>query len=532
MSAVAPRSPLLWRDDRGATSVVFALVSLLLLAVAALAVDLTNLYAQRAVAQSRADAAAFAAAQALPDACGAVDAARRSLLDTGGTRSADEAAPVVRVYAADPRDADGDPATPPPPPATLPSTRPDCSTAGASVQVSTPPRRVPFVFAGVLDLFQEGSGIGRTSVSAVARVSLAEPDLLPLVLPQGCPGEAFLVTRAAPPPPPEPSPPPSSAPPSPPPSSAPPSPPSSTEASPPPSTEASPPPSTEASPPPSTDPPSPSPPPSTGPPASAGPPGEPAGDVTPRPQVQPRVLPRAAALQAPVPGCAAVRDGGLGVLDSPVQSGETGDARLLLNLRDGIDHAVVALGSADPDDPDARCEIGAPPGAVPDEPLATGTPSCVDVRPLVDVSVVRATLERRLSADPTFARCRTAPADATAWETVAACYLLEGRDRDDVLDAVGGPGAIPSLDESMLADPRFFVVPELVLEGADETGGFVPVLRLRGAFAVGLEPDGTLPAFVFPLEALPRLVLDTDAERPRTLVLTRPVGAPTPGGDP
>lgn len=434
---------------------VFAVVAMLLLAVAALAVDLTNLYAQRAVAQSRADTAAFAAAQALPDACDAVDAARQSLLDTGGPRSADEPEPVVRVFATDPRDEDGDPRTPPPRPVTVASTRPDCSTAGASVQVSTPPRSVPFVFAGVFDLFQEGSGVSNAAVSADARVRLTEPDLLPLVLPQGCAGDVFVLTTGS---------------------------------------------------------------------GDEEPPVEP--DPLPSPDASPDPAP-------PPPSCAAtVPDAGLGVIDSPVRSGETDDARLLLNLRDGIDHAVEALVDADEGDPDVRCEIGAPPGAVPDTPLATGTPNCLDVRPLLDVSVVRSTLERRLAAEPTFSRCRTAPVDASAWQTVAACYLLDGKDRGDVLGAVGGPAATPVLDESMLADPRFFVVPELVLDGPDEVGGFVPVLRLKGAFAVGLDQDGTLPAFVFPLEALPRLVLDGDAERPRTLVLTSPVVGPPSGDDP
>ncbi len=98
--------------------------------------------------------------------------------------------------------------------------------------------------------------------------------------------------------------------------------------------------------------------------------------------------------------------------------------------------------------------------------------------------------------------------------------------------APGGPGVTPSLDEAILADPRFFVVAEITVTEADDSGRFVPVRDLHGAFATGsgLDQAGTLRAFVFPLEALPRMVVDPDADRPRTLVLTAPVPQVGPGG--
>ncbi len=235
-------------------------------------------------------------------------------------------------------------------------------------------------------------------------------------------------------------------------------------------------------------------------------------------------------LAAPAPGCTAVQDAGLGVLESPVREETTGDAGLLSNVRDGIDHAIEAL-DVDADE-ETRCDTGSPPGAVLDRPRPDGTPNCVLTRPLDDPSRLVIALQERLDHDPDLARCGATPAAASAWDVLEACYLLEGADRGDVLGP-GGTGTTPSLDEAILNDPRFFVVAEIALTEADDSGRFVPVRALRGAFASDdgeLARTRTLPAFVFPLETLPPMVVDTDAERPRTLVLTTPVQPVGPGG--
>jgi uncharacterized membrane protein len=69
--------------DDGAVAVMSAILVIVLFLVAALAVELTDLYSRDRAVQARADIAAFAAAQDLPDACFAVGTAVSSLNDTG-----------------------------------------------------------------------------------------------------------------------------------------------------------------------------------------------------------------------------------------------------------------------------------------------------------------------------------------------------------------------------------------------------------------------------------------------------------------
>ena len=74
-------------------------------------------------------------------------------------------------------------------------------------------------------------------------------------------------------------------------------------------------------------------------------------------------------------------------------------------------------------------------------------------------------------------------------------------------------------------------VPELALGRAQE--GDFAVRALRGAFLAGEGPtegEAWLPAYVFPLEALPTLVRQGSSGLPRTYVLTRPEPAVTVEG--
>ncbi|WP_380169723.1 pilus assembly protein TadG-related protein [Jannaschia sp. R86511] len=537
------------RGDTGATAIVFTVVVLVLLAVAALAVDLTNLYAQRAVAQARADTAAFAAAQALPDACAdadglrAVDRAARDALrardggDTGEPEVVVLAAvvdPDVPLRVVGPADA-------------------DCRTAGASVEVRTPSREVPFVFAGVFGVFDDRSGRSSATVAAVARVELAAPDLLPLVLPAGCvdrgEDEVYLLTSTPEPSTPEPSGTATADPSEPEPSEPEPSEPEPSEPEPSGTATAEPSDPTTSAPPTAGSPPPTSPAP-TDPPSSGDPTATPAPPGTPEP-VAPRATDAVPAtptgalgvLLRPVPrvvtvpddGCAATNpEAGLGVLDSPLGSGETGPEALARNLRVGLDHLVQARPGATPA-PTLTTQVceddGRPAGAVLDRPGAVGTPTCVRVSTDVDPAAVAAALQARRD-DAGVPPCRAVLPGASPRDVVQACYLREGRGLDDVRDAALSPGP-PSLDEAVLADPRFVVVPEVALTGP-VGGEFVSVTGLRGAFLPDdwTDPEDGLLAYVFPLQALPPDVFEVGAGPPRTFVLTRPRPAPTPGGGP
>ena len=76
--------------DAGATTVVFAVVVLLLFAFAALGVELTSMYARDRAVQTVADVTALSAAQQLPDACAAVATAVRTLSAEGNAVQDDD----------------------------------------------------------------------------------------------------------------------------------------------------------------------------------------------------------------------------------------------------------------------------------------------------------------------------------------------------------------------------------------------------------------------------------------------------------
>lgn len=450
--------------DDGATSVVFAVVALLLFAVAALAVDVGNLYAQNQAVQNTADAAAFAAAQELPDSCAAgrvalesLGAADNEVQDDGVQNDGDgEAAPTaadsfsngqVQV-----RDAGG-------------SVLAECSMQGRSVTVTTPERRVQFAFAGIFDVFPGGEGQQAGVVSASARVEVrnAVIDMLPFYLPGGCRGDSGTGRHYV----------------------------ASTE---------------------------------------------------------------------PPPGCPEEADQEFGVLGSTRDAGLEGAAAALTDdARDGLDQLIGVL----PDESgiDGTCNTVVPPGAATDVGGSRGAvTNCVLVQVLDAAATGEALHEGllglggRLVVDPQEpftprsdclpaggASTWTTLSNAQAWNTAPSCYLAGSASLSDVLDGTAG-----SLDEAVLADPRFFLLPELYVDERPEPGQYYPVRALWGAFLTdegtdrqascdgvagcnGVELDGTrvrsLQAFVFPLSSLPRFVQEPTngtAFRdglPRTLVL-------------
>ena len=207
MCRAVGRSRTRWpRHDSGATTVVFALVVLVLFAVAALGVELSNLYTRDRAVQTTADVAAFAGAQGLPDACEAFTQALRNL-NADGNAVQDDDSPT----AATARDMSDDvlvngeidvlrrftPGVDVLPADHLPTA--SCGEAlstadpqdgpGRVVRVTTPGSTVAFAFANVFSAFPGREGISSAEVRATATVGLSGPEgasVLPVFLPSGC----------------------------------------------------------------------------------------------------------------------------------------------------------------------------------------------------------------------------------------------------------------------------------------------------------------------------------------------------------
>jgi len=482
--------------DKGATSVVFAVVAVLLFAIAALAVDIGNLFARSQAVRSVADAAAFAAAQELPDTC-AVRQAALSALAAEDNLVRDDAAPETAtvVTGTDLIDRDLSNGEVEVLGADL-GVLTGCSMQGRSVRVTTPQRQVRFAFAPVLDVFVEGGGRGLGVVSASARVAVAGAvvDTLPFYLPGGCPGASKTGRHHV----------------------------ATTDEPPPPTPTAEP---------------------------SEEPTAPPSGSPSPTPTLTPSPTP-------PRPACPEDPDQEFGVLGSPRADLTGTGAVLAANVRDGLDHTVAALAGAGPG---TACADGTPAGARRDVvggPAGDGA-NCVLVQAPGATTTGGALQDGLLGADGRLVvtappslppGCRpaggvpgwTTPTGARAWNSVPSCYLADGATLSDVLR--GAPG---SLDEQVLADPRFFLLPELHEDSRPEPGRYHPVRALWGAFLTDEGTDGTagcgsdacngisvdvtgvrsLEAFVFPLTALPPFVQEPTngaAFRdglPRTLVL-------------
>lgn len=197
-----------WRPqgEAGTTAVIFAVVVVLLFGLAALAVDLTNLYARDRAVQTVADRAAFAGVQALPDACEAFAEAFETLAAPGNAVQDDTAPEPPAPTEAQLSDGDlgngeiqvlrrFDPTAVPPAPAfsaddVVSVSGCDGSPSGAVVdagpgrivRVTTPPRTVAFVFAGVYSVTE-------AAVRGVAAAQVASPEgatVLPFFLPTSC----------------------------------------------------------------------------------------------------------------------------------------------------------------------------------------------------------------------------------------------------------------------------------------------------------------------------------------------------------
>ncbi len=166
------------RDERGATAIFVALVSTVLFSVAALSVDLGQLWAQRRTTQTQADLAAISAANWGKDQNPRVFPAT-----TPASRTA--LANKVAEYLNNPNNrANGQTTTSGP--ALLANTNGWVSfnAAGDRLTVVAPPARVNYGFAQIF----AGSG---ASVNASATVQVASlqppgPDLVPFWIPQSC----------------------------------------------------------------------------------------------------------------------------------------------------------------------------------------------------------------------------------------------------------------------------------------------------------------------------------------------------------
>ncbi|HQR27166.1 MAG TPA: pilus assembly protein TadG-related protein [Nocardioides sp.] len=137
-------------DERGAYAVLFAMLSVLLFGIAALAVDLGNVYDRRAETQSQADLAALSAAPALATSHAAATAQVATYLNRNLTVGQ---AAVTASQLTDGNPANGE--------VTFPTTY--------SMRVVTPQARVAFALAAPL------TGTDSTEVAATATVTVGTP---------------------------------------------------------------------------------------------------------------------------------------------------------------------------------------------------------------------------------------------------------------------------------------------------------------------------------------------------------------------
>ena len=91
-----------WRDDSGATALFVAVITVVLLGVAALVVDVGLLYAERRSMQTAADAAALAGVQELPASVSNAKAEADAYVSSnpGGTQASDRTYTVSSTYIA------------------------------------------------------------------------------------------------------------------------------------------------------------------------------------------------------------------------------------------------------------------------------------------------------------------------------------------------------------------------------------------------------------------------------------------------
>lgn len=194
------RSP---RDDDGATAVLMAVLMVVIFGMAALAVEITDMYSRDRASQTVADLAALSGAQLLPEPCAASERALETLTEEGNsvrddTRPGPYSAPASQMSDRDLGNGEiqlltgFDPADPPTEPSDARWLRgEDCDASARFIRVVTPPRTVSFAFASVLP---DAPGSG--TVQAVAAVELRGLDaaVLPFHLPDdGCLGPRFLV---------------------------------------------------------------------------------------------------------------------------------------------------------------------------------------------------------------------------------------------------------------------------------------------------------------------------------------------------
>ena len=199
-----PISGRLQRDD-GATAIVTALVAVILFGMAALAVEITDMYSRDRASQTTADLAALSGAQGLPGVCEAFDRTLETLNRPENAVADDTSVGGYAATQQQMRDGDAtngeiwvlrdhdDTATPAFGAAdVLATTACDGSLAdteaaggeGRYVRVVTPPRTIDFAFTAVLP-----GAPTEGSVQASATVGLRSPsigDTLPLFLPDGC----------------------------------------------------------------------------------------------------------------------------------------------------------------------------------------------------------------------------------------------------------------------------------------------------------------------------------------------------------
>lgn len=190
-------------DDDGATAVLMAVLMVVIFGMAALAVEITDMYSRDRASQTVADVAALSGAQLLPEPCAAGERALQTLTEEGNSVRDDARPGPYSASASQMSDRDLgngeiqlltalDPDDPPTEPSDARWLRAeDCDASARFIRVVTPPRTISFAFASVLpDAPRSGT------VQAVAAVELRGLDVavLPFHLPDdGCLGSRFLV---------------------------------------------------------------------------------------------------------------------------------------------------------------------------------------------------------------------------------------------------------------------------------------------------------------------------------------------------
>lgn len=205
------------------------------------------------------------------------------------------------------------------------------------------------------------------------------------------------------------------------------------------------------------------------------------------------------------PGCPNPSNGDFGLLNSPRSDGGSTQQKRFRNFARGIDHGLLQVASTTPDVP---CSSDGNPyadGILDDNTPARGDESCIDVKPGESASLPtdglidgRGGEPGRFVGTPSVTpganpgdKCRVAGDSDLRWQsksgknlvdTVLSCYLAPGKSLLDVAN-----GTVGSLTAAIADDPRFFFIPvtDTTTRPKNSVGGaqFWPIKTFRGAFA-------------------------------------------------